>query len=155
MTLQCTSAPNALLAAGSYTYEEYQVTYCNHVLARLTFSHDSVHFDVLGSFYEGYDWGTMPRFAFDPFSSQVWGMFQEDKDLKILNAGGHYTEGHRWYPDSDTPYFVLPQTLKGRSFKGAMVNAKGQIDFVTMTKGPTDFVLSPDLSVTVDIKGAY
>eukprot|EP01083_Nonionella_stella_P032392 88669_1 len=154
MTLQCTLSPNVLLAAGSYTYEEYQVTYYNHVLDQLTFSDDSVHFEVLGTFYEGYEWDTKPKFAFDESSDQVWGMFQEDKVLKILTFGGHYTEGHSWYDDSDTPYFVIPQTLKGRSFKGAMVEGKGHIDFVTMTKGPKDFDLFGDLNVTVDIKGA-
>eukprot|EP01084_Bolivina_argentea_P272556 464094_1 len=157
MTLQCTSISNVLLAAESHTYEEYGTTYYNHVLDKLTFRDSSVDLDVLGSFNEGYEWDTLPKFAFDISANEVWGTFQEDKILKILDTNnGKYKQGHSWEKNSDIPYFVIPQTLVGRSFKGSMMeNKTNNVNFVNITKSAKQYDLTGDLDVNVDIQDAY
>eukprot|EP01083_Nonionella_stella_P052405 139029_1 len=152
MTFGCTSTPGKVLSASTYFYYYDQTRYFDHILSQFSFGSDgSVNGSTIGGFYEGHEWNIAASFFFDTEANEVWGSFQPDQNMKILDTNsGDIKNDHRWDEEDGVLYFVIPQTLKDNVFKGAMILDE-EYNFVNITisghydKEDADLVIEPQI----------
>eukprot|EP01084_Bolivina_argentea_P074832 135717_1 len=155
-TMTCTSTPNVVLVVSNNfgsppVYELDEITFKNDN------SKDPYTKKVVGTFSgkEVYPSDFDSIFSFNADSSELWAAWSDKNEnsgtLDIMDTATGKIKNSYDYPRSGQPYFTLPTTLNGDTFKGAMIDQNsGEIDFVSITKDDR----SNSLSVTKEIKSA-
>lgn len=109
-------------------------------LDRINITGSTIETETIGTFPSKSDIADGEDTIFSFYGNELWASFADNSDdpksgiLQIMNVQTGTIKNTLSYPrEYGQPYFTIPQTMNGNTFKGASLSNGNKVSFVTLT----------------------